>query len=276
MLCRNRDDVIQELCIGLSSWLCLLQEAEVGQESKRASNDFSTQHALRQAQLSRELLELNKALTLKEALAKKMSQNDTQLGPIQSQYQVKLKSSFVQFVFPSSCWGGKGGGLSSGACSDLGLFIPSTGSLLPWADFPAVLGSPISEVIRSGHGHSDSGHTKAPEGAGPAAVTLTLLLDKVVYQPAAEEWGFSRFLCLKALPQGVFSRFLFGDLFLLSFLDQYQGSGVGGQQFAEGKGGTGPCSAHGKEGHQPGQVRGLCLQLWGLLMCLEIQCLALP
>ncbi|TRZ04719.1 hypothetical protein HGM15179_022388 [Zosterops borbonicus] len=49
----------------------ILQEAEVGQESKRASNDFSIQHALRQAQLSRELLELNKALTLKEALAKK-------------------------------------------------------------------------------------------------------------------------------------------------------------------------------------------------------------
>ncbi|XP_039428230.1 chromosome-associated kinesin KIF4A [Corvus cornix cornix] len=66
-------------------------EAEVGQESKRASNDFSTQHALRQAQLSRELLELNKALTLKEALAKKMSQNDTQLGPIQSQYQTNIK-----------------------------------------------------------------------------------------------------------------------------------------------------------------------------------------
>uniref|UniRef100_A0A8C0ZCV3 Kinesin family member 4A n=1 Tax=Cyanistes caeruleus TaxID=156563 RepID=A0A8C0ZCV3_CYACU len=66
-------------------------EAEVGQESKRASNDFSTQHALRQAQLSRELLELNKALTLKEALAKKMSENDTQLGPIQSQYQTNIK-----------------------------------------------------------------------------------------------------------------------------------------------------------------------------------------
>uniref|UniRef100_A0A8C9L5W7 Kinesin family member 4A n=1 Tax=Serinus canaria TaxID=9135 RepID=A0A8C9L5W7_SERCA len=81
---------LQQLWIGLSSWLCLLQEAEVGQESKRAS-DFSTQHALRQAQLSRELLELNKALTLKEALAKKMSQNDTQLGPIQSQYQTNIR-----------------------------------------------------------------------------------------------------------------------------------------------------------------------------------------
>lgn len=89
--------VIQELWTGLFSWLCLLQEAEVGQESKRTSNDFSTQHALRQAQLSRELLELNKALSLKEALAKKMSQNDTQLEPIQSQYQVKLKSSLLSF-----------------------------------------------------------------------------------------------------------------------------------------------------------------------------------
>lgn len=248
----------------------------MGQESKRASNDFSTQHALRQAQLSRELLELNKALTLKEALAKKMSQNDTQLGPIQSQYQVKLKSSLFSLFSPVPAGEGR-----EEVCPQepvliwVCLFL-KLGSLLPWADFPAVLGSPISEVIWAGRGHSDSGHTKAPEGAGPAAVTLTLLLDKLVYQPAAEEWGFSRFLCLKALPQGVFSRFLFGDLFLLSFLDQYQGSGVGGQQFAEGKGGTGPCSAHGKEGHQPGQVRGLCLQLWGLLMCLEIQCLALP
>uniref|UniRef100_A0A8D2N876 Kinesin motor domain-containing protein n=1 Tax=Zonotrichia albicollis TaxID=44394 RepID=A0A8D2N876_ZONAL len=64
--------------------------AEVAQEPKRAS-DFSTQHALRQAQLSRELLELNKTLTLKEALAKKMSQNDTQLEPIQSQYETNIR-----------------------------------------------------------------------------------------------------------------------------------------------------------------------------------------
>ncbi|NXP19664.1 KIF4 protein, partial [Scytalopus superciliaris] len=66
-------------------------EAEQGQDSKRASNDFTTQHALRQAQLSKELLELNKALTLKEALAKKMAQNDNQLEPIQSQYQTNIK-----------------------------------------------------------------------------------------------------------------------------------------------------------------------------------------
>lgn len=60
----------------------------MGQDTKRPSDDFTTQHALRQAQMSKELLELNKALALKEALAKKMTQNDSQLEPIQSQYQV--------------------------------------------------------------------------------------------------------------------------------------------------------------------------------------------
>ncbi|NWR66125.1 KIF4 protein, partial [Bucorvus abyssinicus] len=66
-------------------------EAEVGQDSKRSSDDFTTQHALRQAQMSKELLELNKVLALKEALAKKMSQNDSQLEPIQSQYQTNIR-----------------------------------------------------------------------------------------------------------------------------------------------------------------------------------------
>ncbi|NWU65485.1 KIF4 protein, partial [Pterocles burchelli] len=66
-------------------------EAEMGQDTKRSSDDFTTQHALRQAQMSKELLELNKALSLKEALAKKMTQNDSQLEPIQSQYQTNIK-----------------------------------------------------------------------------------------------------------------------------------------------------------------------------------------
>ncbi|NXT77867.1 KIF4 protein, partial [Zapornia atra] len=65
-------------------------EAEMGQDNKRSSDDFTTQHALRQAQMSKELLELNKALALKEALAKKMTQNDSQLEPIQSQYQTNI------------------------------------------------------------------------------------------------------------------------------------------------------------------------------------------
>uniref|UniRef100_A0A8B9N154 Kinesin-like protein n=1 Tax=Accipiter nisus TaxID=211598 RepID=A0A8B9N154_9AVES len=66
-------------------------EAEMGQDTKRSLDDFTTQHALRQAQLSKELLELNKALALKEALAKKMTQNDSQLEPIQSKYQTDIR-----------------------------------------------------------------------------------------------------------------------------------------------------------------------------------------
>lgn len=73
--------------------LYLLQEAETGQVTKRSSDDFTTQHALRQAQMSKELVELNKALALKEALAKKMIQNDSQLEPIQSQYQVNSSTN---------------------------------------------------------------------------------------------------------------------------------------------------------------------------------------
>ncbi|KAM9179874.1 chromosome-associated kinesin KIF4A [Mergus octosetaceus] len=68
-----------------------ITKAETGQDVKRSSDDFSTQHALRQAQMSKELIELNKVLALKEALAKKMTQNDSQLEPIQSQYQTNIK-----------------------------------------------------------------------------------------------------------------------------------------------------------------------------------------
>ncbi|KFQ12188.1 Chromosome-associated kinesin KIF4, partial [Haliaeetus albicilla] len=68
-----------------------LSEGKMGQDTKRSLDDFTTQHALRQAQLSKELLELNKALALKEALAKKMTQNDSQLEPIQSKYQTDIR-----------------------------------------------------------------------------------------------------------------------------------------------------------------------------------------
>uniref|UniRef100_A0A671TPQ9 Kinesin-like protein n=1 Tax=Sparus aurata TaxID=8175 RepID=A0A671TPQ9_SPAAU len=48
---------------------------------------FTTHHALRQAQLSKELIELNKVLCLKEAFVRKMCQNDTQLEPMASEHQ---------------------------------------------------------------------------------------------------------------------------------------------------------------------------------------------
>ena len=68
-------------------------------DTSRSSDDFSTQHALCQAQMSKELIELSKELALKEALAKKMTQNDNQLQPIQFQYQVKC------FLFSSAAVG---------------------------------------------------------------------------------------------------------------------------------------------------------------------------
>jgi kinesin family protein 4/21/27 len=67
-------------------------QVENSAESNRSPEVFTTQHALRQAQLSKELMELNKALALKEDLARKMTQNDSQLKPIQFQYQHNIKS----------------------------------------------------------------------------------------------------------------------------------------------------------------------------------------
>ncbi|KAM4660117.1 chromosome-associated kinesin KIF4A isoform 2-T5 [Amazona ochrocephala] len=66
-------------------------EAGMDHNTKRSSDVFTTQHALRQAQMSKELLELDKVLAMKEALAKKVTQNDSQLEPIQSQYQTNIK-----------------------------------------------------------------------------------------------------------------------------------------------------------------------------------------
>uniref|UniRef100_A0A2K6TB05 Kinesin motor domain-containing protein n=1 Tax=Saimiri boliviensis boliviensis TaxID=39432 RepID=A0A2K6TB05_SAIBB len=76
------------------------QEAQVetSPEMSRSSDAFTTQHALCQAQMSKELTELNKALALKEALAKKMTQNDSQLQPIQFQYQDNIKGLELEVI----------------------------------------------------------------------------------------------------------------------------------------------------------------------------------
>ncbi|XP_062822450.1 chromosome-associated kinesin KIF4-like [Anolis carolinensis] len=66
--------------------------SEADLEAQRSSDEYATQHALHQAQMSKELLEHNKALTLKKALARKISQNDSQLEPIQRQYQSNIKN----------------------------------------------------------------------------------------------------------------------------------------------------------------------------------------
>lgn len=53
---------------------------------------FTANHALRQAQLSKELIELNKVLSLKEAYMRKMCENESHLEPMQSEHQKNVKS----------------------------------------------------------------------------------------------------------------------------------------------------------------------------------------
>ncbi|XP_036444905.1 kinesin family member 4 [Colossoma macropomum] len=67
----------------------LTSSADAQKDSPEA---YTTQHALRQAQLSKELIELNKVLALKEAFVKKMCQNDSHLEPIQTEHQENIKS----------------------------------------------------------------------------------------------------------------------------------------------------------------------------------------
>ncbi|XP_026577746.1 chromosome-associated kinesin KIF4A [Pseudonaja textilis] len=66
-------------------------ESSVDTEAPQSSGNYAAQHALQQAQMSKELLELNQALSLKEALAQKLSQSDRQLEPIQFQSQNNIR-----------------------------------------------------------------------------------------------------------------------------------------------------------------------------------------
>ncbi|XP_011798535.1 PREDICTED: chromosome-associated kinesin KIF4A isoform X2 [Colobus angolensis palliatus] len=87
-------------CMAAAIDTAVEQEAQVetSPETSRSSDAFTTQHALRQAQMSKELIELNKALALKEALARKMTQNDSQLQPIQYQYQDNIKELELEVI----------------------------------------------------------------------------------------------------------------------------------------------------------------------------------
>uniref|UniRef100_A0A8C7YPA1 Kinesin family member 4 n=1 Tax=Oryzias sinensis TaxID=183150 RepID=A0A8C7YPA1_9TELE len=59
---------------------------------KDSPEAFTAHHALRQAQLSKELIELNKVLSLKEAFVRKMCENDSQLEPMQSNHQKNVQT----------------------------------------------------------------------------------------------------------------------------------------------------------------------------------------
>ncbi|XP_070275317.1 chromosome-associated kinesin KIF4A-like [Myotis yumanensis] len=73
-------------------------QVESSSQTRRSSDGFTTQHALRQAQMSKELVELNKALALKEALARKMTQDGSQLQPIQLQDQENIKNLELEAI----------------------------------------------------------------------------------------------------------------------------------------------------------------------------------
>uniref|UniRef100_A0A8C8HBP8 Kinesin motor domain-containing protein n=1 Tax=Oncorhynchus tshawytscha TaxID=74940 RepID=A0A8C8HBP8_ONCTS len=60
--------------------------------SRKWPEGFTTQHALRQAQMSKELIELNNILALKEEFVRKMCQNDSHLEPMQTEHQNNIKS----------------------------------------------------------------------------------------------------------------------------------------------------------------------------------------
>lgn len=62
---------------------------ECDEISPSVDASFVSQHALRQAELGRQLQELTKALVLKEELANKMIANDTRLTSMRKQYEVK-------------------------------------------------------------------------------------------------------------------------------------------------------------------------------------------
>uniref|UniRef100_A0A8C9ZTH2 Kinesin family member 4 n=1 Tax=Sander lucioperca TaxID=283035 RepID=A0A8C9ZTH2_SANLU len=91
---KNLQDIILELkneSAGIAASIDAMADSTiiVGKDSPEA---FTTHHALRQAQLSKELIELNKVLCLKEAFVKKMCQNDTQLEPMQSEHQKNVQT----------------------------------------------------------------------------------------------------------------------------------------------------------------------------------------
>ena len=80
------------------SLLFLFQEGEPGNDElenvdKRgiADSSFAAQHALRKAELSKQLQELTKALTMKEELASKMVDNDSRITSMKKQHEVCFK-----------------------------------------------------------------------------------------------------------------------------------------------------------------------------------------
>uniref|UniRef100_A0AAX7T0D4 Kinesin motor domain-containing protein n=1 Tax=Astatotilapia calliptera TaxID=8154 RepID=A0AAX7T0D4_ASTCA len=100
---KNLQNIILELKVWMSSYITIQSKKYKSSNNRvNCSGDatalkdspeaFTAHHALRQAQLSKELIELNKVLSLKEAFVKKMCQNDSQLEPMQSEHQKNVQT----------------------------------------------------------------------------------------------------------------------------------------------------------------------------------------
>ncbi|KAK2116590.1 Chromosome-associated kinesin kif4a [Saguinus oedipus] len=90
-------------CMAAAIETAVEQEAQVAitlemRSLIRSSDAFTTQNALCQVQMSKELVELTNALALKEALVRKMTWNDSQLQPIQFQYQDNIKNLELEVI----------------------------------------------------------------------------------------------------------------------------------------------------------------------------------
>ncbi|XP_006991859.1 chromosome-associated kinesin KIF4A-like [Peromyscus maniculatus bairdii] len=92
VIIRLSDETIAFLAAATESPMELDGQVVISPETRRSSDAFTAQHALHQAQMSKELAELNKALALKEALARKITFSGGQQQPTQCQYEVNIKS----------------------------------------------------------------------------------------------------------------------------------------------------------------------------------------
>uniref|UniRef100_A0A6Q2YV55 Kinesin motor domain-containing protein n=1 Tax=Esox lucius TaxID=8010 RepID=A0A6Q2YV55_ESOLU len=92
---QNLQQVIMHLQVISDEGTVMNHSNDCGAEGEGSPNDsegFTTQHALRQAQMSKELIELNKVLALKEEFVRKMCQNDSHLEPMQTEHQNNITS----------------------------------------------------------------------------------------------------------------------------------------------------------------------------------------
>uniref|UniRef100_A0A673FVW4 Kinesin-like protein n=1 Tax=Sinocyclocheilus rhinocerous TaxID=307959 RepID=A0A673FVW4_9TELE len=83
---------LQQLILELAAAALCTAEICADPQAKDSPEAYTAQHALRQAQMSKELIELNNVLALKEAFVKKMCQNDNHLEPMQTEYQENIQS----------------------------------------------------------------------------------------------------------------------------------------------------------------------------------------